>query len=63
MCIATTPSTDNKTILKKSVFTFSKVPEKKIAGMKAKIQPNPYSNKYVTPPPSAKIGKNIPSAI
>ena len=37
MCIAPTPREDKRTILKKSVLTFSKVPEKKIAGMKARI--------------------------
>ena len=43
--IAKTPKTDNKTILKKSVLTFKSVPEKNIAGIKARIYPNPYSNK------------------
>ena len=37
ICIAITPRVDNKTILKKSVLTFSSVPEKNIAGIKAKM--------------------------
>ena len=45
MCIANTPNIDKRTILKKSVLTLSKVPEKNIAGINAKIYPNPYSNK------------------
>ena len=61
--MAKTPSTDNKTIRKKSVFTFNNVPEKNIAGINAKIYPNPYSRRYETPPPKANIGKNIPKAI
>ena len=61
--MAKTPKAHNKTILKKSVFTFNKVPEKNIAGMNAKIYPNPYSKRQLTPPPNANIGKNIPNII
>lgn len=61
--MAQTPSTDKRTILKKSVLTFSSVPEKNIAGINAKIYPNPNWDKYDTPPPNAKIGKNIPKII
>ena len=39
--MAQTPSTDKRTILKKSVLTFSSVPEKNIAGINAKMYPNP----------------------
>ena len=37
ICIAHTPREDRSTILKKSVLTLSKVPEKKMAGINAKM--------------------------